>query len=218
LQKELGLHEDPDACLIGFCGRLCYQKGLSLIMPSIEWMMHGQPNKCQIVLMGKGEPEWSRKLADAENSNRGRVCGYVGFDPCVEHRMLAGCDLLLMPSQFEPCGLPQMYAQMYGTLPVVHETGGLKDSVKGLWDESRDKATATGFPFGGFNEGALKHQLYRAIDMYHHQRPLFKTMQLNAMRSDYYWPKAMDEYERHVDWTMDAWPYRKPESWWTNHL
>jgi len=218
LQKELGLAEDPNACLIGFCGRLCYQKGLSLIMACIEWLMQGQPSRCQVILMGKGEPKWASAMSEAEGRYRCRICGYVGFDPCVERRMMAGCDLLLMPSQFEPCGLPQMYAQMYGTLPVVHETGGLKDSVKGLWDEGRDQDTATGFLFCGFNEGGLKHELYRAMDIYHHRRPLFKKMQENAMRSSYYWPTAMDEYEKHVDWTMESWPYKKPESWWTNHF
>ena len=98
----------------------------------------------QVILMGKGDDLYANQLSNAENHNKGRVCGYVGFDPKIEHRMLAGCDFLMMPSQYEPCGLPQMYAQAYGTVPVVHETGGLKDSVSGLWDEHRDRETATG--------------------------------------------------------------------------
>mmetsp|Transcript_34919 Transcript_34919/g.96425 ORF Transcript_34919/g.96425 Transcript_34919/m.96425 type:complete len:745 (-) Transcript_34919:97-2331(-) len=218
LQKELGLNQDPRACLIGFCGRLCYQKGLKLIMDSIEWLMQGQEHRCQVVLMGKGEPCWAEQVAQAEHMYRGRVCGYVGFDPHVEHRMMAGCDIFLMPSQYEPCGLPQMYAQMYGTIPVVHETGGLKDSVKGLWDESRDRNTATGFIFCGFTDGAMRHELWRAMSMYHQNPDLFHRMQENAMCSNYYWPSAMDEYERHIDYTMEAPVYKKPESWWTNHL
>jgi len=218
LQKELGLHEDPGACLIGFCGRLCFQKGLTLIMSLLEWLMQGQPNRCQLIIMGKGEPALAGKVAEAEGRYRGRVCGYVGFDPHVEHRMMAGCDLLLMPSQYEPCGLPQMYAQMYGTIPVVHETGGLKDSVKGLWEEPRDNDTATGFLFCNFDEGDLRNKLYRAVDTYHHRKPLFKQMQENAMTSNYYWPTAMDEYEKYVDLAMDAGVYRKAESWWTNHM
>jgi len=217
LQRELGLAEDPEACLIGFCGRLCYQKGLTLIVSSIDWLMHGQPNRCQLIIMGKGEPSLAEQVAEAERRFKGRICGYVGFDPCVERRMMAGCDLLLMPSQFEPCGLPQMYAQMYGTLPVVHETGGLKDSVKGLWDDSHIEE-ATGFLFGGgFNDGSMKHALYTALDTFHNRKQVFTKMQSNAMKMSFYWPTAMDEYEKQVDWTMEGWPSRKPESWWQNH-
>lgn len=216
LQQELGLNIDPDACLIGFCGRLCFQKGLTLILGIVDWMINGQPNRCQLILMGKGEEQLAAQVGHAEHCHRGRICGYVGFDPAVERRMMAGCDLLLMPSQYEPCGLPQMYAQMYGTLPVVHETGGLKDSVVGLWDDSHVEV-ATGFLFGGFDEGALKHALYNGMSTYHHRKPVFKTMQMNAMKSNFYWPTAMDEYEKHVDYTIEDWPYRKPESWWNNH-
>mmetsp|Transcript_10235 Transcript_10235/g.23033 ORF Transcript_10235/g.23033 Transcript_10235/m.23033 type:complete len:124 (-) Transcript_10235:110-481(-) len=120
--------------------------------------------------------------------------------------MMAGCDFLLMPSQYEPCGLPQMYAQQYGTLPIVHETGGLKDSVKGLWDEGRDRGTATGFLFCGFDENHLKERMYQALEIFHKRKDLFHDMQVNALGSDYYWPQAVDEYEKHIDWTMEAEP------------
>lgn len=219
LQRALGLNPDPNMCLIGFCGRLCYQKGLSLFMPLIDWIMNDlEGGKNQMIIMGKGEDEWAGQVAAAEGRHRGRICGYVGFDPVVEHQMLAGCDLLLMPSQYEPCGLPQMYAQMYGTLPVVHETGGLKDSVHGLWDEGRDRETATGFPFCGFSSDSLKQRLCQAIWMFHHNQPLFKQMQSNAMKQDHYWPKRLDEYEEQVDLIMDGHAQRKAESWWTNHF
>jgi len=219
LQKELGLDADPDACLIGFCGRLCFQKGIKLILATIEWMMYGQGSgRCQLIIMGKGEQCWAGQVAEAERSYHGKVCGYVGFDPCVEHRMMAGCDVILMPSQYEPCGLPQMYAQMYGALPVVHETGGLKDSVRGLWNEDHDKDSATGFLFSGFSEDALRGKLHDAIWTYHHKKSLFKRMQGNAMRSNYYWPHVIDQYEQQIDFTMEKWPTRKPESWWTNHF
>lgn len=218
LQQELGLHADPNVCLIGFCGRLCFQKGLSLFMPLIHWLLNDLENgRSQLIIMGKGEDEWATKVAETESMYRGRICGYVGFDPRVEHRMMAGCDLLLMPSQYEPCGLPQMYAQEYGTLPVVHETGGLKDSVRGLWDEGRDKDTATGFPFCGFSQDSLKQRLCQAIWMFHHNKPMWQKMQANAMNSDNYWPTRLDAYEEQVDLTMEGWPQRKAESWWTNH-
>lgn len=208
LQRSLGLHEDPGAALIGFCGRLCYQKGVHLITQIIPWLLtyesSGVLGRVQIILMGKGDDTYANQLSDAENHNKGRVCGYVGFDPKIEHRMLAGCDFLMMPSQYEPCGLPQMYAQAYGTVPVVHETGGLKDSVSGLWDEHRDRETATGFLFCGFDENHLKERMYQALEVFHKKHDLFRQIQMNGLGKNYYWPQAIDEYERQLDWTLDS--------------
>ncbi|CAE7356527.1 SS1 [Symbiodinium natans] len=208
LQKSLGLHEDPGVALMGFCGRLCYQKGVQLITEAIPWLLErentGVLGRVQLILMGKGDDLYANQLSQAENSNRGRVCGYVGFDPKVEHRMMAGCDFLLMPSQYEPCGLPQMYAQAYGTVPVVHETGGLKDSVMGLWEEERDRTTATGFLFCGFDDNHFKERLYQALEVYHKKPDLFRQIQRNGLEKNYYWPQAIDEYEKHLDWTLDG--------------
>jgi len=160
LQRSMGLHEDPNVVLLGFCGRLTSQKGIHLITGALPWMLSDEGNgvtgKVQILLMGKGDVGYEQELQACECNNKGRVCAYVGFDPKIEHQMMAGCDFLLMPSQYEPCGLPQMYAQAYGTLPIVHETGGLKDSVFGLWDESRDQDKATGFLFSGFDVNPFK--------------------------------------------------------------
>jgi len=208
LQRSLGLHEDPGAALLGFCGRLCFQKGVHLLTQVIPWLLtyenSGVLGRVQVILMGKGDDLYASQLSNAENTNRGRVCGYVGFDPKVEHRMMAGCDFLLMPSQYEPCGLPQMYAQAYGTVPVVHETGGLKDSVLGLWDEERDRSTATGFLFSGFEENNFKERLYQALEVYHKKQDLFRQIQQNGLQKNYYWPQAIDEYERHLDWTLEG--------------
>jgi len=211
LQKELGLNEDPDACLLGFCGRLCYQKGIHLITGILGWLLNDEGNgvtgRVQVIMMGRGDPEYATHLREAEAQNKGRVCGYVGFDPKVEHRMMAGCDLILMPSQYEPCGLPQMYAQQYGALPVVHETGGLKDSVVGLWDVERDRASATGFLFDPFEPNPFKARLYQAMELFHKNKAVFKQMQETCIRSDFYWPRAIDVYEQHIDWTLEdpAW-------------
>eukprot|EP00931_Biecheleriopsis_adriatica_P077811 TRINITY_DN512_c1_g1_i1.p1 TRINITY_DN512_c1_g1~~TRINITY_DN512_c1_g1_i1.p1 ORF type:complete len:1419 (-),score=427.30 TRINITY_DN512_c1_g1_i1:102-4358(-) len=213
LQRELGLHEDPNLCLLGFCGRLCHQKGIHLITESIPWLMENQGNGVngfvQVVMMGKGETCYETALRQVEGNHRGRVCAFVGFDPQVEHRMMAGCDILLMPSQYEPCGLPQMYAQAYGTLPVVHATGGLKDSVKGFWNEHKDRLYATGFHFDGFDGNKLKERLYQAMDLYRNKGDVWRQLQLNAMKSDYYWPQAIDEYERSIDIVLEDRPYRQ---------
>jgi starch synthase len=213
LQRELGLRVDASACLVGFCGRLCFQKGIHMINEIIPWLMtdtgNGVNGRIQLILMGKGDMGFERQVSAAEAAFKGRVCGYVGFDPEVEHRMMAGCDLLLMPSQYEPCGLPQMYAQQYATLPVVHETGGLKDSVKGMWDGIRDRNSATGFLFSGFDVNRLKERMYQAMDVFHHKKDLFRQMQQNAISSDYYWPQAIDQYEKHIDATMEAPSWRR---------
>lgn len=212
LQRELGLQQDPDVALLGFCGRLCHQKGVHLITTIIPWLMHEQGNgvtgKVQVILMGKGESSYERQLRGAEASHPGRVCGYVGFDPTVEHRLMAGCDLLLMPSQYEPCGLPQMYAQQYGTIPVAHETGGLADSVHDLVDEVRDRHAATGFLFTGWDSNRLMDRLFEALDAFFNKRGLFQQMQANAIQRCYYWPKAIDEYEKQIDLTMEDSPCR----------
>jgi starch synthase len=206
LQKELGLHTDPNTALLGFCGRLCYQKGIHLIMNIMGWLM---TENVQVIFMGKGDKDYASQIQAAEHSYKGRVCGYVGFDPKVEHRMMAGCDFVLMPSQYEPCGLPQMYAQQYACLPIVRETGGLKDSVRGLWDIERDRTNATGFLFGDFTDGALKQRLWEAVNIFHNDKVLFKQMQHNAISCDYYWPKALDEYEKHIDYTLEDPPCRQ---------
>jgi starch synthase len=213
LQQKLGLQQDPNVALIGFCGRLCNQKGIHLILSIVDWLMKDQGNqvngRVQIVMMGKGDLKFADELRQCEARFKGRICGYVGFDPRIEHQMMAGCDFFLMPSQYEPCGLPQMYAQAYGTIPIVHETGGLKDSVKGLWDEGRDRATATGFVFSGFDENQLKERVYQALEMYLKKKELFEQLQRNALSCNFYWPLAIDEYEKHIDWTMEAEPGRR---------
>jgi len=231
LQKKLGLDVAPDVALIGFCARLCSQKGVHLITAIIPWLMQDQGNdvngRVQIILMGQGEVRFAEELRQAEQKYAGRICGYVGFDPRVEHQMMAACDFYLMPSQYEPCGLPQMYAQQYGTLPIVHATGGLKDSVQALstaavqseertLKDTEDSTAAvqseercTGFAFTTYTEDSLKERIYHALEVYHKRKHLFRQMQLNALRCNHYWPKAIDEYEEHIDWTLESQPSRQ---------
>jgi len=200
LQESLGLKVDPDVCLIGFVGRLTWQKGIDVLAGIISWLMqdtgNGVTGNVQLIMMGNGDREYSETLRWAEDSYRGNICGYVGFDPKVEHQMMGGCDLFLMPSRYEPCGLPQMYAQAYGTLPIVHSTGGLVDSVK---DVAAGIEVATGFHICHLGQDKMKETVYRAVEMNLKRPEDFKRMQRTAMQSDYYWPKAMDEYERQFD-------------------
>lgn len=203
LQKKLGLTPDPNKVLIGFIGRLTWQKGVDMIGSIIDWLMHDSGNgvtgKVQLIMMGNGDKQSAETLRWGESKYPGKICGYVGFDPKVEHQMMAGLDLFLMPSRYEPCGLPQMYSQQYGTLPVVTATGGLVDSVIDV-HQGLDKAT--GFHIEHLNPDKMKESVYRACEMYLKHPLDFARMQRNAMQTDFYWPQAMDEYERHIDFTL----------------
>mmetsp|Transcript_1510 Transcript_1510/g.4886 ORF Transcript_1510/g.4886 Transcript_1510/m.4886 type:complete len:763 (-) Transcript_1510:49-2337(-) len=203
LQRSLDLQEDPDCVLIGFVGRLTWQKGVDVLGAIIPWLMedtgNGVTGHVQLVMMGNGERQYADVLRAAQQRYPGRVCGYVGFDPVVEHRIMAGCDLFLMPSRYEPCGLPQMICQQYGTLPIVTATGGLKDSVK---DISIGPNAATGFHMPFLEQGKMKEIVYRAAELYIKHPAEFRCMQRTAMLTEFYWPRAMDEYERHIDFTL----------------
>lgn len=200
LQKQLDLNVDPNVVLIGFVGRLTWQKGIDIIQQCVDWLMtdtgNGVTGRAQLIMMGNGEAKFANMLRQAENRHKSRVCGYVGFDPKVEHQMMAGCDLFLMPSRYEPCGLPQMYSQQYGTLPIVTATGGLVDSVKDL---AEGVGKATGFIMSECTPPKAKETLYKAMELYLKRPADFKTMQRTAMQTDFYWPHAMDEYERNID-------------------
>jgi len=202
LQRSLGLLQDPAIVLMGFVGRLTWQKGVDVLAECISWLMQDQGNgvngRVQLIIMGNGENQYSNTLTWAENTYRGRVCGYVGFDPKIEHQMMAGCDLLIMPSRYEPCGLPQMICQQYGCLPIVTATGGLVDSVR---DISEGLQRATGFHTHPHAD-ALKGTMYKAMELFLKQSHDFQTMQRNGMETDFYWPKAIDEYERTIDFTL----------------
>ena len=127
LQKELGLPIREDVPIIGFIGRLDYQKGVDLIAEAIPWMMD---QNVQLVMLGTGRPDLEQMLRQFESQHRDKIRGWVGFSVKMAHRITAGADILLMPSRFEPCGLNQLYAMSYGTVPVVHAVGGLRDTVQ----------------------------------------------------------------------------------------
>merc|ERR1719386_566158 len=121
----------------------------------------------------------------AEQKYPGLVCGYVGFDPKVEHIVYAGSDLFLMPSRYEPCGLPQMYAMQYGCLPIVTLCGGLKDSVV-----TEPAEEATGFGILPLTLAKFKEVTYEAVKMFFQDKPEFQAMQLRGMRKDFSWCRA----------------------------
>ncbi|MDP6932779.1 MAG: glycosyltransferase, partial [Myxococcota bacterium] len=189
LQAELGLPVRDDVALLGFIGRLDAQKGVDLLDAAMPWI---QRQPVQLVLLGSGSPRLEGLLRRLEHTHRDRVRGWVGFSVPMAHRILAGSDLLLMPSRFEPCGLNQMYAMRYGTPPVVHATGGLRDTVQ-PYDPSRD--TGTGWSFHSPNSSELVEALHHGLTTWLHHPQAFRDIQLRGMRTDWSWDRAAQVYE-----------------------
>ncbi|XWS40885.1 hypothetical protein CRYUN_Cryun17cG0034500 [Craigia yunnanensis] len=189
LQKELGLPVREDVPLIGFIGRLDQQKGVDLIAEAIPWMM-GQD--VQLIMLGTGRPDLEQMLRQFENQHQDKVRGWVGFSVKTAHRITAGADILLMPSRFEPCGLNQLYAMIYGTIPVVHAVGGLKDTVQPFnpFEES-----GLGWTFDSADANKLIHALGNCLLTYRQYKESWEGLQRRGMMQDLSWDNAAQKYE-----------------------
>jgi len=192
LQRELGLPERADVPLLGFIGRLDAQKGVDQIFEAADWLK-GQ--ECQVVLLGSGRADFEESMRNMENSHREKFRAWVGFSVKMSHRINASCDILLMPSRFEPCGLNQLYAQRYGTVPVVHAVGGLRDTVEPY---NPYENTGTGWSYEGAETHNLINFMNDAIQTFRNHRDSFKEIQLRGMRRDFTWDKAAEMYERAI--------------------
>lgn len=189
LQKRLGLDPDPDALLIGMVSRLTEQKGLDLVLPLLDRL--SQP-PFQLAVLGSGEPFYQYCLADTAAGRPGRVSTYLGYNEDLARQIYAGSDAFLMPSRFEPCGLSQLIALRYGSLPIVRATGGLKDTVMSL-DKFGEKAT--GFAFESYDAGGLHWVLDMAWHTFSQQPKLWTRMQVNAMKQDFSWQRSAELYQ-----------------------
>lgn len=164
LQSELALQPDPTALLITVVSRLTAQKGIDLLLAALpELLRHG----VQLAVQGTGEPALEAAFTMAQQAHPGRVQVHIGYDEARAHRLIAGADVIAVPSRFEPCGLTQMYGLRYGTLPLVRRVGGLADTVANATPEALAAATATGFTF----DAATPQALARAVT----QATLLKT-------------------------------------------
>lgn len=205
LQEKVGLAKDPDIVLVAFVGRLTTQKGIDMILEAVDWMMIDTGNKVtghvQLLLMGNGDECYVKGMAEKAGRWPGKMAG-IKFDPHLEHILYAGSDLLLMPSRYEPCGLPQMCAQRYGSVPLVTMCGGLKDSVV---VEPEEKAT--GFGILPLNVNKLKEVTYHALDTYYSRPEVFRGMQQRGMETDFSWCPRIDEYQKNIDWALTDPPY-----------
>lgn len=163
MRSQLGLPEDPDVPMLGFIGRLDYQKGVDLIRDNCGWLME---QGVQLVMLGSGREDLENDLRGMEASNRHACRSWVGFSVEMAHRITAGCDILLMPSRFEPCGLNQLYAMRYGTVPVVHAVGGLRDTVEKFNPFADTGPTGTGWTFDHCDAESLRKAMGHAISTY----------------------------------------------------
>ncbi|KZV45643.1 granule-bound starch synthase 2, chloroplastic/amyloplastic-like [Dorcoceras hygrometricum] len=189
LQKELGLPIRDDVPLIGFIGRLDHQKGVDLIADAVPWMM-GQD--VQLVMLGSGRSDLEQLLRHFEGQYNDRVRGWVGFSVRTAHRITAGADILLMPSRFEPCGLNQLYAMRYGTIPVVHAVGGLRDTVEQFnpYEES-----GLGWTFSRADANELINALGNCLLTYRQYKTSWEGLQKRCMMQDLSWDNAAQKYE-----------------------
>jgi len=187
LQKEFGLPPDPAVPLFGNVGRLVEQKGAAIMLAALEEMLSAN---LQFVLLGAGTPAFERAYQDLAKRFPARAAVQIGFDQGLSHRVEAGCDFFLMPSQYEPCGLNQMYALRYGTIPIVRATGGLDDTVI---DVREDAERANGIKFGEYSSQALAKAIRKALALA--QEPdLLKHFRANAMAADFSWARTAEEY------------------------
>ena len=189
LQYQLGLKQDPDVMLVGMVSRLTFQKGADLVLGAMPEMLKGN---IQIAILGTGESKYEYAFKMLEEGNKGRCVYYCGYNENMAHQMYAGLDMLLMPSLFEPCGISQLIAMRYGTLPFVRETGGLKDTVEPLNEYTMQ---GTGFSFGPYAVEDFNRVFNYAYTQYYDYPERWKMMIKNAMKTDVSFEKSAREYE-----------------------
>ena len=188
LQRQLGLEEDPDAAIIGMVGRLSSQKGLDLVDHVIGQIME---EHVQLVVLGMGESRYVNLFSWAEQQYRGRVAARFQMDEALAHSIYAGADMFLMPSQFEPCGLSQMIALRYGCVPIVRETGGLRDTVLSY---NHYNNAGNGFSFFNYNAHDMLFVIRRALRYFWDHKEIWRQLQERGMRGDYSWNASAETY------------------------
>lgn len=194
LQKRMNLAVEPRTPLLGVVARMAEQKGIDLIVDGLPPFL-GEHN-VQLVMLGDGEPRYRRRVEQLKEQFPQRVSIYLGFDEMLAHQIEAGADIFLMPSQYEPSGLNQLYSLRYGTPPVVRATGGLADTVTDAHPATLVAGTATGFSFNVYAVDAFREALWRACQMYWHYPEDWLQVMRAGMQQDWSWDRSAAEYER----------------------
>ncbi|HZJ87092.1 MAG TPA: glycogen synthase GlgA [Erysipelothrix sp.] len=188
LQKELGLPVDKDIPMIASVSRLSDQKGFNLVNEILEEVLQ---TNAQYVVLGTGEESYEHSFKYFQQEYPDNMRALIEFDAEKAQKLYAASDLFLMPSAFEPCGLSQMISLRYGSVPIVHEVGGLKDSIKPF---NEFENTGTGFTFYDFRSSVLKDKIFEALDLFYNQRDKFKMLARRGMREDFSWSASVKEY------------------------
>ncbi|MEN9649291.1 MAG: glycogen synthase GlgA [Candidatus Parcubacteria bacterium] len=187
LQKKFNLEEEEDVPIFAIVSRLSEQKGLDLLIDTMEPLLNNY--KFQLIVLGSGDSRYLSLFSDLEKRFP-QVATHLSFDRALPHMIYSGCDVVLVPSRFEPCGLTQMEAMRYGAVPLVRKTGGLADSVQKY---SVEKDTGTGFMFENYDKYAFFGAFVQAIETYKYQ-DRWKGIQKRAMESNFSWSKSAIEY------------------------
>lgn len=191
LQRYFGLPEDKDALLFVMVTRLTEQKGADFLLARIDQMMQ---HNVQLVVLGSGSPDLEWALRDAQSRYPHKIGLKIGYDEALSHQIIAGGDVILVPSRFEPCGLTQLYGLQYGTLPLVRRTGGLADTVNDAHKESIENRTATGFVFSYPDADNFYDAVLRAINLWGKNK-LWSSVRQNALAQDFGWAKVAQQYQ-----------------------
>ena len=196
LQREYGLPEDPDAPMIAVISRLAAHKGIDLISNILYSVMNQYPN-AQFVVLGTGEGQYEAFFRQFEADYPSRARAFITYNRALSKKIYAAADIFLMPSRSEPCGLSQMIACRYGTVPVVRETGGLYDSIKPYYEDG-DGVHGNGFTFANYNPMELAERTSAALDLYG-QKDKFAALRYRAMTSDFSWNASAEKYMEMYD-------------------
>ena len=188
LQEELGLEVRDDRPLMVMVTRLTRQKGLDLVMYALDRILAGG---VQVAVLGTGDRDYEDGLRYFQDKYPGTMAARIEFDPALSQRMYAAADMFLMPSKFEPCGLSQIIAMRYGTLPIVRETGGLKDTVQPYNEFTGE---GTGFSFSNFNGDEMGDAVFRAARLFWDNREAWNQLVTQAMSQDFSWTRSADKY------------------------
>lgn len=192
LQKHLGLPVGAQIPVIGVVSRLAWQKGFELLIEAAGELL--TKHDLQLVILGAGEERYERAFTELSKAYAQKVGARIGvYDEPLAHLIYAGADMFLMPSRYEPCGLGQMISLRYGTLPIVHHTGGLVDTVKEVDEKTGE---GNGFCFHVFDAAHMLNAIERALSVYWNKPHIWQRAVLNAMQADYSWKHSAQEYER----------------------
>ncbi|MEO8377713.1 MAG: glycogen/starch synthase, partial [Candidatus Sumerlaeota bacterium] len=192
LVKLGNLDKDSQHPLIGITSRLVDAKGFDLIEKAIEDLMKLD---AQYFILGTGDAKHEQLLKETAAKYPGRMNVHIGYDVPLSHKVIAGADIFLMPSRYEPCGLTQMYSMKYGTIPIVRKTGGLSDTVFPATRTSIDAGHGTGFLFTEYDSDDMVASCKEAIDLFKTHPTVWHTLMKNAMQQDFSWQRSAEEYE-----------------------